>query len=84
MDKPRTASVELRCLREAISRKRVLASNVRLRCDTHQQLEKVTDVFGTIAKLECGARREIEIGLKQRIARLEAEVEREQAQGTEG
>jgi hypothetical protein len=78
MDKPMSARVELRLLLEGMSRRSILSSRTRLFCAECQRVMAVVDVFsGGLCLLECKHRREIEEGVKARIAKLEHEVERE-------
>jgi len=77
MTQQSTARSELQRILASISRTQILRTRLKLFCGTCQRMEKVVDVFGTVAKLQCSHRRELEEGIKARIAKLEHEVERE-------
>lgn len=75
---PETSHQELRRLLRQVNRTSLLNSRTKLFCPTCKTPQLVVDAFGNFeCKLACGHRREIEAGLKERIAKLEQEVNRE-------
>lgn len=82
--RPHTLTGELAALNRSTSRVGLLKTNLRLLCLVNRDhgVQKVIDVFGTLAKLQCSCRREIEEGLGNKIKRLEAEIERESKRGS--
>jgi hypothetical protein len=69
-----TAQHELRRCLKQVNRAALLKTQTKLFCAACQKLEIVVDVFGNYTcSLACGHRREIEHGIAERIAKLEAE-----------
>jgi len=67
---------ELHVLLSAISRHHLKRTKAKLLCPNGHGIQRVVDAFSTQTKLACGCRRPVEQGLKERITKLEREVER--------
>jgi hypothetical protein len=76
--RPHKASGELANLTRKLSRVGLLHSRLRLLCLNGHGVQSCKDIFSSCeALLDCGCRRPLEPGLRQKVERLELEVEAE-------